>query len=144
MIKNWNYRLKEKRMQANLTLSQVSEMNSKHLSQQSLIKYEKGEIYPQIDTLEELCQIYKTDINYIMYGSENLNIAINKSDILITIWFLMVSNQIELIGDTLVIKNERLKKQLFCLNVFVEENGISSMQDIYRLIAGIKNMKDDV
>lgn len=144
MIKNWNHRLKEKRIQANLTLSQVSEMNSKHLSQQSLIKYEKGEIYPQIDTLEELCQIYKTDINYIMYGSEHLNIAISKSDILITIWYLLTSNQIELIGDTLVIKNERLKKQIFCLNVFVEENGISSMQDIYRLIAGIKNMKDDV
>jgi len=113
MIKNWNLRLKEKRLQASLTLSQVSEMNSKHLSQQSLIKYEKGQICPQIDTLEELCQIYKTDINYIMYGSENLNIAINKSDMLITIWYLMVSNQIELIGDTLAIKNESLKNRFF-------------------------------
>ncbi len=119
-------------------------MNSKHLSQQSLIKYEKGQICPQIDTLEELCQIYKTDVNYIMYGSENLNIAINKSDMLITIWYLMVSNQIELIGDTLAIKNESLKKQIFCLNVFVEEKGISSMKDLYSLIAGIKNMKQDV
>ena len=119
-------------------------MSSKHLSQQSLIKYEKGGIFPQIDTLEELCQIYKTDIDYIVYGSENLNIVINKSDVLITIWYLIATKQIEYKDETLFVKNEHLKKHIFYLNTFIQENGVSSMQDMYSLIMGIKNMKNDV
>ena len=93
MDSNWNKRLKEKRVQAKLTLDEVSNICSHNLSQQSLIKYEKGEIFPRIDVLENLCNIYKCSINYVMYGSENTNIILDKNDYLITIWYLLATKK---------------------------------------------------
>ncbi len=137
---NWNERLREKRMQAKLTLSQVSGICSRNLSQQSLIKYEKGEVFPRIDVLEDLCQIYKCSINYIMYGSENTNIILNENDYLITIWYLLMTNKLKFDGTNLNIMDDYLKKNIKYLNIYNQNVEISSLEDVYNLINGIKNM----
>ena len=140
MNSNWNKRLKEKRIQAKLTLSEVSDISSHNLSQQSLIKYEKGEIFPRIDVLENLCNIYKCSINYVMYGSENTNIILDKNDYLITIWYLLTTNKLKFDGKNLLIINDLLRKNIKCLNIYNENVKISSLEDVYNLINGIKNM----
>ncbi len=140
MNSNWNKRLKEKRIQAKLTLSEVSDISSHNLSQQSLIKYEKGEIFPRIDVLENLCNIYKCSINYVMYGSENTNIILDKNDYLITIWYLLTTNKLKFDGKNLLIMNDLLRKNIKCLNIYNENVKISSLEDVYNLINGIKNM----
>ncbi len=137
---NWNERLKEKRVQAKLTLSQVSGICSRNLSQQSLIKYEKGEVFPRIDVLEDLCNIYKCSINYIMYGSENTNIILNKNDYLITIWYLLTTNKLQFDGANLNITDDYLKKNIKYLNIYNQRVKISSLEDVYNLVNGIKNM----
>ena len=140
MNSNWNKRLKEKRIQAKLTLSEVSDISSHNLSQQSLIKYEKGEIFPRIDVLENLCNIYKCSINYVMYGSENTNIILDKNDYLITIWYLLTTNKLKFDGKNLLIMNDLLRKNIKCLNIYNENVKLSSLEDVYNLINGIKNM----
>lgn len=142
MDKNWNVRLKEKRIHAGLTLSQVSAKSNYNLSQQSLIKYEKGEVIPKVDVLENLCFIYKCDINYILYGSENTNIVISKNDYLITLWYLLVSNKLFFNGNALEILDNSLKADVNYLKIFIKRNGISSIEDIYTLLNGIRKMKD--
>ena len=142
MNSNWNKRLKEKRIQAKLTLSEVSDISSHNLSQQSLIKYEKGEIFPRIDVLENLCNIYKCSINYVMYGSENTNIILDKNDYLITIWYLLTTNKLKFDGKNLLIMNDLLRKNIKCLNIYNENVKISSLEDVYNLINGIKNMQN--
>lgn len=137
---NWNERLKERRAQAKLTLGQVSEASSRNLSQQSLIKYEKGEVFPRIDVLEDLCHIYKCSINYIMYGSENTNIILNKNDYLITIWYLLTTNKLQFDGVNLNIMDDSLKKNIKYLNIYNQNVEISSLEDVYNLVNGIKNM----
>ncbi len=137
---NWNERLKEKRVQAKLTLSQVSGICSRNLSQQSLIKYEKGEVFPRIDVLEDLCNIYKCSINYIMYGSENTNIILNKNDYLITIWYLLTTNKLQFDGANLNITDDYLKKNIKYLNIYNQNVKISSLEDVCNLVNGIKNM----
>ena len=140
MDRKWNERLKEKRVQAKLTLNEVSSISSHNLSQQSLIKYEKGEVFPRIDVLEDLCNIYKCSINYVMYGSENTNIILNKNDYLITIWYLLVTNKLRFDGKNLLITNDLLRKNVKYLNIYNENVKISSLEDVYNLINGIKNM----
>jgi len=140
MNSNWNKRLKEKRVQAKLTLSEVSNISSHNLSQQSLIKYEKGEIFPRIDVLEDLCNIYKCSINYVIYGSENTNIILDKNDYLITIWYLLATKKLKFDGRNLLIMNELLRKNTKYLNIYNENVKISSLEDVYNLINGIKNM----
>ncbi len=138
----WNVRLREKRIQQNLTLKQVSEINDYGLSQKSLIKYEKGDVAPRIDILENLCSIYKCDINYILYGSENTNIIIDKNDYMITIWYLLLIKKIDFDGDHLIINDKQLKKNINYLNIYHKNVDICSLKDIYRLLDGIKKMRN--
>ncbi len=140
MDRNWNQRLKERRLHAKLTLNEVSGLNNHNLSQQSLIKYGKGEVFPRIDVLEDLCNIYKCSFNYVLYGSENTNIILNQNDYLITIWYLLVTKNLKFDGKNLLITNDLLRKNIKCLNIYNQNVKISSLEDVYNLINGIKNM----
>lgn len=136
-----NLRLKNKRIKAGLTLYEVSLKNKFNLSQQSLIKYEQGKVIPKVDILEDLCNIYKCDINYILYGSDNTNIIIDKNDLLITIRYLLSTNMLCFNGNYLEIKDNNLKSNIIFLNIYNKNVKISSLEDIYVLIDGIKKME---
>ncbi len=142
MMKDWNVRLKEKREQAGFTLNEVSKKNNRNLSQQSLIKYEKGEIFPRIDILDDLCAMYKCNINYILYGSKDGNILVSKNDYLITLWFLLAMNKVEFDGINLKIIDKQLMRNVQYLNIYLKNVGVSSFDDLYSLIDGIKRMQN--
>lgn len=141
MTKNWNLRLKEKREEAGITLNEAGEKCGRHLSQQSLIKYEKGEVFPRIDILEDLCSIYKCSINYVLYGSDDANVLVSKNDYLITLWYLLATRKLEFDGNCLKIADESLKENITYLNIYLKKIGVSSFDDLLSLMNGIEKMK---
>ena len=74
MNENWNLRLKECREKKGYTLKDLESISKLDMSQQSIIKYEKGEVFPRINVLEKMCKIYGTTIEYILYGKSFLEI----------------------------------------------------------------------
>ena len=54
MKENWNLRLKECREKKGYTLKDLESISKLDLSQQSIIKYEKGEVFNRINTLERM------------------------------------------------------------------------------------------
>ena len=141
MIKDWNLRLKEKREKAGITLNEAGEKCSRHLSQQSLIKYEKGEVFPRIDILEDLCSIYRCSINYVLYGSDDANVLVSKNDYLITLWYLLATNKLEFDGNSLKITDETLRKNITYLNIYLRKVEVSSFNDLLSLMYGIGKMR---
>ena len=141
MTKNWNLRLKEKREEAGITLNEAGEKCGRHLSQQSLIKYEKGEVFPRIDILEDLCSIYGCSISYVLYGSDDANVLVSKNDYLITLWYLLATNKLEFDGNCLKIADESLKENITYLNIYLKKIGVSSFDDLLSLMNGIGKMK---
>ncbi len=143
MKSDWNKRLKKKREQAGLTLSEVSEKSNRHLSQQSLIKYEKGDVFPRIDILEDLCSMYKCSMNYVLYGSDEANVLVSKNDYLTTLWFLMATNKLEFDGTDLKITDKSLRRNVEYLDIYLKNVGVSSFEDLHSLMSGIKKMQDE-
>lgn len=81
MDNNWNVRLKETRIKVRQSLKEVS--NSIGITQQSLIEYEAGRVYPKIDFLVKLCEEYGVTLNYIVYGSNSsLSFDLDKQKII--------------------------------------------------------------
>ena len=60
----WNEKLKEARKKAKLSQLQVSiKLN---ISQSCICKYENGNLEPSIETLKDLCELYKVSSDYII------------------------------------------------------------------------------
>lgn len=53
-----------------------------------LLKYEKGEIFPRIDTLERMCRLYETSVEYVLYGNDKMAFFEQRSSSL-TVLFLL-------------------------------------------------------
>ncbi len=141
MEKDWNIRLKQKRQDAGLTLKTVSAKSKRGLTQQSLIAYEKGTTLPRIDVLDDLCKIYGCNINYILYGSNGSNLILGGGDCLVAIWYLLVTNKMAFDGDHFYIIDEDLRTNSSYLSLFINNHDISSVEDLYALIEGAKNME---
>lgn len=143
MERDWNIRLKQKRNEAKLTLKDVSNRSDRGLTQQSLIAYESGKIFPRIDVLDDLCKIYECDINYILYGLEKGNLILSEGDCLITIWYLLVTNKMIFEKEYFYIVDENLKKYSNYFDLFIKNHDIASVKDLYTLIRGAKNVNAD-
>ena len=145
MLENWNMRLKECREKKGYTLKSLEGLSKLDLSQQSLIKYEKGEVFPRINILEKMCKIYGTTIDYILYGKQKLAQFEDRSSSLVTIFMLLYLNKITLDtdSDNLKINDKRLLSQIIALNNYKSIADISSIDDLIRLIQGIKKMENE-
>ena len=145
MKENWNLRLKECREKKGYTLKDIESISKLDLSQQSIIKYEKGEVFPRINTLERMCKIYGTTIEYILYGKYKLAQFEERSNSLTTIFMLLHSNKLFLDKNnkTLKINDTKLFTQISALNDFMTITDISSVDDLYSLIQGIKKMENE-
>lgn len=143
MENNWNLRLKEAREKSNLSLSDVSEMLG--ISQQSLIKYEKGEVSPKINWLEKLCKKYNVTIDYILYNSSELSKSSDLNGYLVALFMLMHSNKLSYDSENLSlhINDKKLNADLFALNTFIKETEIVSIDDLSRLINGIRKLTEE-
>lgn len=143
MKSGWNQRLKDKRLEAKLSLQDVGKKTLRRLTEQSLIKYEKGEIVPRADVLENLCFIYKCDINYIIYGEDRPGFFISNEDSLITIWYFLVSGKIKLEGTGIKILDKQLLRNISYLDIYTKKMEVCSMDSLRSLIGAIKRMRED-
>ena len=78
----WFERLKKAREDRNLSLMDVKNNTKNHISPQTLIEYESGRVFPKLNVIVELCELYETSLNYIVYGQENavrLNTTLKKA-----------------------------------------------------------------
>ena len=146
MDKEWNTRLRDARLKRNLSLKEVGENIPSALTQQSLIKYEKGDIFPKIDILEELCNLYQVTINYIMYGNESsIHFNIAEENILVTLLFLMHKNSITFQKELkiLSINDDSLRSKIYKLSVFLSKKDFTTIEDLQILINGIKKISKE-
>ena len=146
MDKNWNKRLKESRIKAKLTLKKVGSLMNSNLTEQSLIKYENGNVFPKIDVLEELCNLYNVTIDYILYGDEsNFHFSIPTENVLTTFFFLLHKKAIIYNKDsnTIEIKDHKLALDIYKLSVFNKKKEITCISDMQSLISGIKKISVD-
>jgi len=145
MVENWNIRLKECREKKGYTLKDLESISKLDMSQQSIIKYEKGEIFPRINILEKMCKIYGTTLEYILYGKHHMMQFEERSNTLVTIFMLLYTNKLLLDkkNNTLKINDRKLSSQISILNDFMTLSDISSIEDLYSLIEGINNLIKD-
>ena len=146
MDDGWYKRLRDCRRKKGYTLAEMQGMDKLDLSQQSLIKYEKGEIFPRIDTLEKMCKIYGTTINYILYGEDKIAPFEDRSNSLITLFMLLHANKITFNRKegTLEIIDPRLRLQITAIDYYRESVDISSIEDLERLIKDIKKIESEI
>jgi len=137
----WGKRLKKCRIAKKITLEELSQKVK--ISKQSLIKYEQGEIYPNIKTLSLVCEILGTTPNYIFYGNDdNLIYKKNIHDELITICFLFESGKIQYSSNDSLIKivdeslNINLKHAIWLLH----QININTISGLEKFIYAIKKM----
>lgn len=145
MDSEWHHRLKEARIKKGYTLRELESFGKLGISQQSLIKYERGEVYPRIDLLEKMCSLYETTLDYVLYGDDEFKKYDNKESSLIVLFFLLYSGKISYDPKTttITIDDKILSKQLKALNSFNENVDFSSIEDLFVLISGIKKLSDD-
>ena len=145
MVEGWNDRLRESRRKKGYSLGELQGMDKLDMSQQSLIKYKKGEVFPRIDVLEKMCKLYGTTIDYVLYGNDKLGPFENKSNSLVTLFMLLYSGKMKFDGEggTIKIVDPVLRYQIGVLDCFRTEADISSIDDINRLVEGIKKLQDE-
>ena len=145
MERSWNIRLKKAREAAGLSLKDVSAMEVFDISQQSLIKYEKGEVFPRIDLLEKMCKKYNVTIDYIMYGSSELPRINETSGHLVSLFFLLYGRKLKYneSRSSLEITDKRLATHIMAMDAFIKRKEISTIDDLSALIHAIKKMSEE-
>jgi len=145
MDRDWHKRLKESREKAGLTLKEVSGMDVFDVSQQSLIKYESGEVFPRIDLLDKMCKKYNVTIDYILYGSSELSKTNDLEGQLVSLFMLMHSGKIQFgkKEKVLFVQDKKLEQDLMILDIFLENNEIATIDDLSALIRAIKKMSEE-
>ena len=126
-------------------MKEAQEMSKLDVSQQSLIKYEKGEVFPRIDLLEKMCKLYGTTVDYVLYGESKLAPFEDRTSSLVTFFMLLYGNKIRFDREDgrIEILDPRLKLQIRALDYYREEADFSSLDDLERLIQGIKKMEEE-
>ena len=145
MIDGWNVRLREARQKKGIPLKEAQKMSKLDVSQQSLIKYEKGEVFPRIDLLEKMCKLYGTTVDYVLYGENKLTPFEDRASSLVTFFMLLYGKKIRFDRESgkIEISDPRLKMQITALDYYREEAAFSSLEDLERLIQGIKKMEEE-
>lgn len=145
MEKDWFKRLKKAREAAKLTLKEVSEMNVFDVSQQTLIKYESGEVFPRVDMLDKMCRKYNVTVDYILYGSSELSKTSDLEGELVTLFMLMHNGKLKFnkAEKSLFVNDQNLERNIMILNVFLNNREISTIDDLSSLIKAIKTIASE-
>lgn len=145
METDWYKRLKKAREAAKLTLKEVSEMNVFDVSQQTLIKYESGEVFPRIDMLDKMCRKYNVTVDYILYGSSELSKTSDLEGELVTLFMLMHNGKLTFnkAEKSLFVNDQNLERNITILNIFLKKREISTIDDLSSLIRAIKKMASE-
>jgi len=139
-MNKWCYRLKESREKNNFTLKDVTKYIN--ITQQSLIEYEKGNIYPKIDMLKELCELYNVTINYIVYGnSSGLSFENNIQKEIETLVSMYLFNKIKIENDNIIILDPEIMKYFYYFIKFIDENNKYDLNIVEKIIKAINRIK---
>ncbi len=146
MTNGWNVRLKEAREKCGIRLKDVEKNNLLGISQQSIIKYEKGAIFPQIDVLDRMCQCYHVTIDWILYGNKDFSSLTRTGNHLFLLFDLLYRGKIKKTktstGIYYFFDDKKLNQQLNLLSVFAERVALTSKEDYESLITGIEKIND--
>lgn len=148
MTKDWNIRLKEAREKCGIKLKDVEKDNLLGVSQQSVIKYEKGKIFPQINVLERMCQCYHVTVDWILYGDKDFSSLTRTGNHLFLLFDLLQRGKIKKSNNSNGIyyyfDDKKLNEQLSFLSTFAEKVVLSSKEDYESLIKGIEKMNNEM
>ena len=142
-MQNWNIRLKQARINKKLSLKDVTkEVN---IIQQSLIEYEKGNIFPKLDMLVFLCELYEISPNYVVYGNNSgLKLENDIQREMETLISLIIYQKIEYENknDSFTVRDKYLKKYINYFLEFLNNNSKYDLKIIERIIYAINKLKD--
>ncbi len=148
MTKGWNIRLKEAREKCGIRLKDVEKDNLLGVSQQSVIKYEKGEIFPQVNVLDRMCQCYHVTIDWILYGNEDFSSLTRTGNHLFLLFDLLYRGKIKKTkissGIYYFFDDKKINQQLDLLSIFAERVVLTSKEDYESLIKGIEKINDEM
>lgn len=148
MTKDWNIRLKEAREKCGIKLKDVENNNLLGVSQQSIIKYEKGKIFPQINILERMCKCYHVTIDWILYGNKDFSSLTRTGNHLFLLFDLLYRGKIKKTktssGISFFFDDKKLNQQLDLLSIFAEKVILTSKEDYESLIKGIEKINDEM
>lgn len=148
MTKDWNIRLKEAREKCGIKLKDVENNNLLGISQQSIIKYEKGKIFPQINVLERMCKCYHVTIDWILYGNKDFSSLTRTGNHLFLLFDLLYRGKIKKTktssGISFFFDDKKLNQQLDLLSIFAEKVILTSKEDYESLIKGIEKINDEM
>ncbi len=142
-MQDWNIRLKKARIDKNLSLKDVTKQIN--ITQQSLIEYEKGNIYPKLDMLVMLCDLYDASPNYIIYGNNiGLNLDNNIQREMETLITLLLNKKIKYNKNdySFTLVDKYLKKYFYYFIDFLDSNSKNDLKVIEKIIYALKNLKE--
>lgn len=145
---NWHKRLQSARDAEKLTQKEASKVIG--ISEQSLIKYESGVIFPKVDVLELLCSLYHVTISWVLYGDADYSSITKESNYLFLLFGLLHSgkmSQVSLKYDEearfLKINDKKLSSQINALNIFQKKIPLAGRNDYVLLIHGIEKIFEE-
>ena len=144
MKEAWNERLKKCRENKGFTLKELEEKDKLGISQQSLIKYEKGDVYPRIDLLKRMCELYGVSVDYILYGDERMNIDEDKKSSLLVLYLMMYSEKLVFDEEkqAILINDETLLKQIEILDALKKRVDLNSIDKLLLVAEGLKKITE--
>jgi transcriptional regulator with XRE-family HTH domain len=142
MDKQFSKRLKEKRLEKNLIINDVARAIG--VSQQAYIEYEKGNVYPKIDILVNICEILDVSLNYLVYGNDNaINIDSDIKKTMEVLCGLLIFKKIDYDKDNKFIKvfDDELNTYLRAIMYLKEEKGLDNIDSLRILLLGLNRLK---
>lgn len=144
IIEGWNKRLKEARKKNKISLTEAEEKLG--ISEQSIIKYEKGEFMPKIDTLDKMCACYHVSVSWVLYGDDDYSSITREANYLYLLFSLMHSgkmvpfNNEKEMNNLYAINDQKLLRQMKKLYIYKNNVPLSGKEDYEKLIEGIEKI----
>ena len=141
MNENWHERLKNSRKAKKITLDEISEYIG--LSKQSIIQYEKGEIFPNLDRFAKMIEYYDVSSDYIIFGNnDNRSFAKKEGEEVLTLAMLLYQNKILFDEErkAIIIIDEKINNKFKYASWFISSNDLGKIENLERLIGMIKKI----
>ena len=137
----WHERLKKARKSKGISLEELS--NKVEVSKQSLIKYEKGLIFPSIDVFCAICEECCVSPSYVLDGGGSDYICKRSyHDEILTLSLMFYSKRIDYSCNVSMIRinDEQLNNDLHYAVLLLNKLNINKIDDFIKFANAIKKM----
>ena len=144
MNEAWRIRLRKSRESNGLSLRAAAKLLE--TTPQTLISYEKPEtnVFPKLDSLLRMCELYKVSVNYIIYGNnEGVCLDKNIQKIMSAFIVLLLSDDAKYnnVTKSLSINNPEIISYLDIVSEYINNRSEINAQTIIVLIEMINKLK---